>query len=239
MIACVINAVLVLLGSAVGLLFKSRIKESWSRAIMVALGLCVLLIGVSGAIKTQNVLCVILSMVIGTILGELLRIEDRLDALGDALKRRLMKGRESGRFTEGFMTASLMFCVGSMAIVGSMEAGISHNYSTILSKSVLDCVTAVTLAAAMGIGVAFSAAAVLVYQGLLTLLFIFIGDFLPGATVTEMSATGSLLIIALGLNMLGATGEKRIRAGNMLPAVFLPIALLPLMRWIGQLLRLL
>ncbi len=235
MIACVINAVLVLLGSAVGLLFKSKIKESWSKAIMVALGLCVLLIGVSGAIKTQSVICVILSMVIGTVLGELLRIEDRLDALGETLKRRLMKGRASGRFTEGFMTASLMFCVGSMAIVGSMEAGIQHNYATILSKSVLDCVTSVTLAAAMGIGVAVSAAAVLVYQGALTLLFIFVGDFLPAATVTEMSATGSLLIIALGLNMLGATGEKRIRAGNMLPAVFLPIGLLPLMNWLGGL----
>ncbi len=235
MIACVINAVLVLLGSAVGLLFKSKIKESWSKAIMVALGLCVLLIGVSGAIKTQSVICVILSMVIGTVLGELLRIEDRLDALGETLKRRLMKGRESGRFTEGFMTATLMFCVGSMAIVGSMEAGIQHNYATILSKSVLDCVTSVTLAAAMGIGVAVSAAAVLVYQGALTLLFIFVGDFLPAATVTEMSATGSLLIIALGLNMIGATGEKRIRAGNMLPAVFLPIGLLPLMNWLGGL----
>ena len=235
MIACVINAVLVLLGSAVGLLFKSKIKESWSKAIMVALGLCVLLIGVSGAIKTQSVLCVILSMVIGTVLGELLRIEDRLDALGEALKRRLMKGREAGRFTEGFMTAALMFCVGSMAIVGSMEAGIQHNYGTILSKSVLDCVTSVTLAAAMGIGVAVSAAAVLVYQGALTLLFIFVGDFLPAATVTEMSATGSLLIIALGLNMIGATGEKRIRAGNMLPAIFLPIGLLPLMQWLGGL----
>lgn len=235
MIACVINAVLVLLGSAVGLLFKSKIKESWSKAIMIALGLCVLLIGVSGAVKTQNVLCVILSMVIGTVLGELLHIEDGLDRLGEALKSRLMKGRESGRFTEGFMTAALMFCVGSMAVVGSMEAGINHDYSTILSKSVLDCVTSVTLAAAMGVGVAFSAVGVLVYQGLLTLLFIFIGDFLPAATVTEMSATGSLLIIALGLNMLGATGEKRIRVGNMLPAMFLPIGLLPLMNWLGGL----
>ena len=235
MIACVINAVLVLLGSAVGLLFKSKIKESWSKAIMIALGLCVLLIGVSGAVKTQNVLCVILSMVIGTVLGELLHIEDGLDRLGEALKSRLMKGRESGRFTEGFMTAALMFCVGSMAVVGSMEAGINHDYSTILSKSVLDCVTSVTLAAAMGVGVAFSAVGVLVYQGLLTLLFIFIGDFLPAATVAEMSATGSLLIIALGLNMLGATGEKRIRVGNMLPAMFLPIGLLPLMNWLGGL----
>ena len=235
MIACVINAALVLLGSAVGLLFKSKIKESWSKAIMLALGLCVLLIGVSGAIKTQNMLCVILSMVIGTVIGELLRIEDRLDALGETLKRHLMKGRESGRFTEGFMTATLMFCVGSMAIVGSMEAGIQHSYGTILSKSVLDCVTSVTLAAAMGIGVAVSAAAVLVYQGALTLLFIFVGDFLPAATVTEMSATGSLLIIALGLNMIGVTGDRRIRAGNMLPAVFLPIGLLPLVQWLGGL----
>ena len=234
MIAAVINAVLVIAGSIVGMIFKGKIKERYSNAIMVGLGLCVMMIGISGAIETENVLCVIISMVIGIILGELLRIEDRLDSLGEVLKTRLMKGRESGRFTEGFMTASLMFCVGSMAIVGSMEAGIQHNYSTILSKSVIDCVTAVTFAATMGIGVAFSGLAVLVYQGLLTLIFILVGNIIPPAMITEMSATGSLLIIGLSLNMIGVTGEKRIRVGNMLPAIFLPILIVPLLEWLGK-----
>lgn len=234
MIAAVINAALVIAGSIVGLIFKGKIKEKYSNALMTGLGLCVMMIGISGAIKTENVLCVIISMVIGIILGELLRIEDRLDSLGEVLKTRLMKGRESGRFTEGFMTASLMFCVGSMAIVGSMEAGIQHNYATILSKSVIDCVTAVTFAATMGIGVAFSGLAVLVYQGLLTLIFILVGNIMPPAMINEMSATGSLLIIGLSLNMIGVTGEKRIRVGNMLPAIFLPILIVPLLEWLGK-----
>ena len=132
------------------------------------------------------------------------------------------------------MSASLLFCVGSMAIVGSMEAGIQHDYSTILSKSVIDCVTAVTFAATMGIGVAFSSLAVLVYQGLLTIIFILVGNIMPEPMINEMSATGSLLIIGLSLNMIGVTGEKRIRVGNMLPAVFLPIVCLPLLDWIGK-----
>lgn len=235
MIAAVINAILVFVGSALGLLFKNRIKEKFSNAVMIGLGLCVMAIGISGAIKTQDMLCVIVSMVFGILLGELLRIEDRLDRLGDALKNKLFKGRETGRFTEGFMTASLMFCVGSMAIVGSMEAGIQHNYSTILSKSVIDCVTAITFAATMGIGVAFSGFAVLIYQGLLTLIFILVGNIIPPDMINEMSATGSLLIIGLSLNMIGVTGEKRIRVGNMLPAVFLPILFVPLFKWIGAL----
>lgn len=233
MIAAVINAILVLAGSVIGLLFKGKIKESYSKAIMTGLGLCVMLIGISGAIETQNVLCVIICMVFGIILGELLRIEDRLDSLGDVLKRKLMKGRESGRFTEGFMSASLLFCVGSMAIVGSMEAGIQHNYSTILSKSVIDCVTAVTFAATMGIGVAFSSLAVLVYQGLLTIIFILVGNIMPPDMINEMSATGSLLIIGLSLNMIGLTGKQPVRVGNMLPAVFLPILFVPLFNLLG------
>ena len=236
MIATVINAVLVLVGSLVGLLFKGKIKERYSKAITVGLGLCVMAIGITGAIGTEDTLCVIICMVVGIALGELLRIEDRLDNLGDLLRRKLMKGREAGRFTEGFMTATLVFCIGSMAIVGSMEAGINHDYSTIISKSVIDCVTAVTFAAAMGVGVAFSSLAVLLYQGLLTLLFILVGNIIPQAMITEMSATGSLLIIGLSLNMLGVTGEHRIRVGNMLPAIFLPILYIPAADWIGRLL---
>jgi len=235
LIASVINAVLVALGSAVGLLFKNRIRESASRHIVVGLGLCVLIIGVSSALKSQDTLCVIICMVLGILLGEGLRIEDRLDRLGEALKRRFA-GPGSSRFTEGFMTATLLFCVGSMAIVGSLEAGINGDYSIILSKSVIDCVTAVTFAAAMGVGVIFSAFGVLLYQGLITLLAIWAGPFLPETVILEMSGVGGLLIIGLSINMLGLMGEGRVRVGNMLPAVFLPILYVPVSGWIGGLL---
>jgi uncharacterized membrane protein YqgA involved in biofilm formation len=194
----------------------------------------VLLIGVSSALETQNILCVILCMAFGILLGEALRIEDRLDSLGEKLKARVSRGGESGRFTEGFMTATLLFCVGSMAIMGSMEAGIRGDYSIILSKSVIDCITAVTLSAAMGAGVFFSSVCVLLYQGLITLLAIWVGPFLPGPVVTEMSAVGGLLIVGLGLNMLGILGERRVRVGNMLPAIFLPILYIPLAGWLAD-----
>ncbi|MGI5937076.1 MAG: DUF554 domain-containing protein [Oscillospiraceae bacterium] len=232
MIASVINAILIFIGSALGMVFKSRIKEEYSKAIITGLGLCVLLIGISSAIGTNNMLCVIICMVFGIVIGEVLRIEDRLDNLGERLKQRLMKGRDGGRFNEGFMGATLIFCVGSMAVMGSMEAGLNHNYSIILSKSVIDCVTAVTLAAALGVGVLFSGFTVLIYQGLLTLLAMWVGPVLPDAAVTEMSAVGGLLIVALAVNMLGLAGDRKLRVGNMLPAVFLPIAYIPLENWI-------
>jgi uncharacterized membrane protein YqgA involved in biofilm formation len=227
MIATVINAVFVLAGSILGLLLKNKISEKYAKAITAGLGLCVAIIGICSAILTNNILCVIICMVLGVIIGELLKIEDRLDHLGAAIKSRVMRGRESGQFTEGFMTSTLLFCVGSMAITGSMEAGINHSYTILLSKSVIDCVTAVTFAAAMGIGVCFSSVSILIYQGLLTVLFILVGPFLPAAVTNEMSAVGGLLIVAIGINMLGL-GKNHLRCGNMLPAVFLPIAYIPL-----------
>lgn len=232
MLAAVINAILVILGSSLGLLLKNRIKERYSNAITCGLALCVALIGISSALKTQNTLCVVICTVVGIMLGELLRIEERLDSLGDTIKNKLFKGKDTGKFTEGFMTATLLFCVGSMAVVGSMEAGINHDYSTIVAKSVLDCVSAVSFAAAMGIGVMFSAVGVLLYQGLLTLVFILVGPVLPDYMVTEMTAVGGLLIMGLAINMLGLMGDKRLRVGNMLPAVFMPIVYLPISNFI-------
>ena len=236
MIAAVINAVLVLLGSIMGLIFKSRITEKHSSAIITGLGLCVSIIGIMSAVGSKNLLCVIISIVFGIIIGELLGIEDRLDNLGNAIKTKFMKGKDTGHFTEGFMSATLLFCVGSMAIMGSMEAGINNDYSIILSKSVIDGITAVTFAAAMGVGVCFSAFGVLLYQGLLTMIFIWVGPFLPEAIITEMSAVGGLLIMGLSINMLGLSGEKRVRVGNMLPAIFLPIVYIPVADWLAKLL---
>ena len=235
MIATVANAVLVLLGSLAGLFFGNRIQEKYAAAITMALGLCVGMIGLTSVIETEDTLCVILCMVIGTVVGELLRIEDRLDRLGETLKRRLTRGRENSRFTEGFMSATLLFCVGSMAVMGSMEAGIHHDYSILLSKSVIDCVTAATLAAALGVGVCFSAGSILLYQGALTLLFLWVGPFLPDDMLREMSAVGGLLILGISINMLGLVGERRVPVGNMLPAIFLPVVYLPLAAWLAEL----
>ena len=229
-----INVALVLLGSALGLLFKNRISARFAKAITSALGLCVLGIGVSSMIGTQNTLCVILCMVAGTLLGELLNIEKRMDGLGELLRRKLVRGGGNSRFVEGFVTASVLFCVGAMAINGSMEAGMLGKYDILVSKSVIDGVTSSTFAAAMGVGVAFSAVPLLIYEGGLTLIFALAGQGMDPAVVTEMSAVGGTIIVGIALNMLGLPKEK-IRVGNMLPAIFLPIAYIPAARAIGEL----
>ncbi|BDF69341.1 membrane protein [Oscillospiraceae bacterium] len=235
MIATVINVCLVLVGSLLGILFKNKISARFAEILTCALGLCVLGIGVSSMIGTRDTLCVILCMVAGTLLGEGLNIERRMDSLGEILRRRLMRGQGSSRFVEGFVTASVLFCVGAMAINGSMEAGISQKYDILISKGVIDGVTAITFAAAMGVGVAFSAVPLLLYQGGLTLIFAAVGQGMPQAVITEMSAVGGTIIVGIALNMLGLPKEK-IRVGNMLPAIFLPILYIPLAEKLGGLL---
>ena len=233
MLATVINVALVLLGSAVGLLFKNLISDKLISAITRALGLCVLSIGVSGMIGTNDMLCVIVCMVIGTMLGHVIDIEGRLERGGDLLRAKVSKGESGSRFTESFVNASLLFCVGAMAITGSIEAGLNHNYEIIVSKGVIDGVTSVSFAAAMGVGVVFAAIPVLIYQGAITLLAAWIGPLLPAAVINEMSAVGGILIVGISLNMLGLCKEK-IKVGNMLPAMFLPIAYIPLANWLSR-----
>ena len=162
MLATIINVVLVLVGSAVGLLFRGLISQRLMSILTHALGLCVLGIGISNMLSTQNTLCVIVCMVIGAILGNAIDIERRLEGAGDLIRSRLVKEAGSSRFTEGFVNAALLFCVGAMAITGSIEAGLNHNYSIIISKGVIDGVTAISFAATMGIGVAFSVLPLLV-----------------------------------------------------------------------------
>lgn len=230
-----INAALVLLGSLLGLLFKNRIGTRFTSILTHALGLCVLGIGITSAIATENTLCVIVCMVLGTILGEALGIEKRLDSVGEVLRKKLTKGGNDSRFTEGFVTASVLFCVGSMAIMGSMEAGIHGNYDILISKGVIDGVTSVTFASAMGVGVAFSIVPLIVYQGGLTILFSCVGPFLDPAAILEMSAVGGTIIMGIAINMLGL-GQGKIRVGNMLPAVFLPFLYLPMTQLLAGLL---
>ena len=234
MIATVINVVLIVLGSVLGLVFKNRISARFASGLTFALGLCVLGIGISSMIGTEDTLCVIVCMVIGTLIGEGINIEKRMDSLGEVLRRRLIKGEGNNRFVEGFVTASVLFCVGAMAINGSMEAGMNGNYDILVSKSVIDGVTSITFAAAMGVGVLFSALPILLYEGGLTIIFALVGRGMDPAVVNEMSAVGGTIIVGIGINMLGLPKEK-LRVGNMLPAIFLPLTYLPVARALGGL----
>ena len=234
MIAVFVNMATVLVGSFLGILFRNRLKESFQNALMKALALCTVVIGISSAVETQALLCVILSMVLGTVIGELLRIDDGIEHAGDAIKEKLFHGGGSSRFTEGFVSACILFCIGSMTIVGSLEAGINHNYSIIYAKSTMDFVSSMAFGAAMGFGVTCSALFVLVFQGALTLLSGLLAPVLSTAVVTEMSAVGGVILIGMAINILGL-GKERIKVSNMLPAIFLPIAYFPIANWLGGL----
>ena len=226
MLATFINAALILAGSAIGLLFRNRLSQRFAAVVTHALGLCVMGIGITSLVGTENTLCVIICMVVGTLLGEALRIEERLDGAGVLLRDKLIRGEGSSRFTEGFVTASILYCVGSMAVMGAMEAGINHDYSILISKGVIDGVTSISFAAAMGIGVAFSVVPLVLYQGALTLIFAAAGQGMDPAVITEMSAVGGTIILGIGINMLGLAPVK-LKVGNMLPAIFLPLLYIP------------
>ena len=235
MIAVFVNMATVLCGSLLGILLRKHLKASLQEALMKALALCTVVIGVSSAIGTQALLCVILCMVIGTALGEWLRIDDGIEHAGDFIKEKVFKGKVGeSRFTEGFVSACILFCIGSMTIVGSLEAGINRNYSIIYAKSTMDFVSSMAFGAAMGLGVTCSAVFILVFQGGLTLLSGLLAPVLSTAVVTEMSAVGGVILIGMAVNMLGL-GRERIKVSNMLPAIFLPILYFPIANWLSGL----
>lgn len=224
MIAAVVNALAVFVGSLIGILFKKGIGENLQKAIMKAMGLITLLIAFQSALKTQDTLCVIMCLVFGTIIGELLKIDNGINSVGDVLKNKLAKGGEqNSKFTEGFVTTSILFCVGSMTILGSLQAGVNHDYSIIFSKSVMDFVSSIVFGAAMGFGVTCTSIFVLVFQGGLTLAAGALSGVLTDAIVTEMTAVGGVILIGLGFNIL-ELGKTPIKVANMLPAIFLPAA---------------
>ena len=218
----VANAVGIVSGCVAGILLGKWVPEKMSHAITMGLALCVLYIGIDGVLAGEETLVAILSMVIGTITGELLRLDDRIHALGEMIGKRFAGGNGGGKIAEGFVTASLLFCVGAMAVVGSLESGLSGDHATLYAKTMLDTVSALLFAATLGIGVAFSAAAVFVYQGTITLLSSLIAPYLDMATINEMKCVGSIIIIGLSLNMLGLT---KMKVMNFVPAIFFPILL--------------
>lgn len=221
------NVVAILVGGGVGLLLGQRVNMRFQKTMTQGLALCILLIGLSGALDGTDTIGAILCMVLGAIIGEALDIERRLDGLGEWVQRR-MSGHGSN-VSQGFVTASLLFCVGAMAVVGSLDAGLSGKYETLFAKSILDGVSALLFATTLGVGVLFSAVPVLVYQGAIALLAGLMQPLLSDAVVALMSGTGGLLIAGLGLNMLGI---DKIKVGNLLPAIFLPIIYVPIVEWV-------
>lgn len=215
------NAVTIILGTLLGNSLKDRFSENIKNTVMHGLSLTVMLIGFSMAIKTENLLIVTLSMVIGGILGEVLKIEDGLNKFGAGLESKFSRG--DGNFTRAFVSASLIYCVGAMAVLGSIQSGLEGNHSILFVKSILDGVSAVVFSSSMGIGVAFAALPVFLYQGAITLAASYVKVFLTDAIITEMSATGGLLIFAIGINMLSL--NVTIKVGNLLPAIFVAVVL--------------
>ena len=220
MIGAIVNTLAAVVGGLLGSLLKKGIPERFADLVQKGLALCVLYIGIKGSLVGTNTLVTILSLVLGAILGELLNIDGGIERLGAWAQRKLSKG--GSRLGEGFVTASLLFCVGSMAVVGSLQSGLTGNHETIFTKSMLDFVSAIILASTLGLGVCLSGIFVLVYQGAIVLLARWAAPILSDYVVAEMSCAGSLLIVALGLNMLGIT---KLKVANLLPAMFLPIIL--------------
>ena len=214
-----VNVAAIAIGSVAGLLLQKGIEEKYQKIVLQALGLAVLVIGFQMAEKSLNILIVILSLAIGALIGEWLDLDGKLNQFGAQLGAKFSSG-DAGRFSEGFVTASLMYCVGAMAIVGALQDGLTGDSSTLYAKSLLDGVSSVVFSSTLGIGVLFSAASVFVYQGAITLMASVVSSWLSNEMIAEMTATGGVLIIAISINMLEIT---KIKIASLLPAILIAL----------------
>ena len=232
-IGTIVNVAAVIIGSLIGLITGRAIPEKLRDSLMKALGVAVMFIGIGstlaemltigegGRLGTQGIVLMIFSLVIGTVLGEIIDIEEKLERLGDRIKK-LKLFRNAGTFTEGFVTSTLLISVGAMAIVGSIRDGISGDPTMLYSKSILDFVSTMVFASTLGVGVVFSAFPMGIYQGAITVLAALLGEhFMPDSMVSDLSLVGSVLIFCIGINMFFG---KKVKVGNMLPALLVPIA---------------
>jgi uncharacterized membrane protein YqgA involved in biofilm formation len=217
MLGPVVNAVTILVCGLAGCFFVRNSPGRFEEIIKNGIGLFLLYIGIKGAMENQQVLLLVISIVIGAIIGEAVDIDKWMNRLGCWAEAKLRM--KNGAFAKGFVSASILFCTGSMAIVGSIQSGLQGNHETLFAKSVMDGTFSVIFGASMGISVAFSAIPVLIYQGLIAFLSMVIRDFLNPSVIREISAVGSLLLAAIGLNFLGVT---KIKVANLIPAVFIP-----------------
>jgi len=239
----IVNVIAVLAGAAIGMIIKGGLPQRFEKTILGAIGLATFFIGITGAlsgmlvideshsVSSQHTMLMIISLVVGAFFGELINIEKRLDTFGEWCKKRFkfIGGKvgstsagsiSNDTFVEGFVSSALLFCVGAMAIVGALEDGLSANATTLYAKSILDGVAAMIFSASLGVGVFFSVIPLAIYQGSITLMAKFIKPYLSDMVISQMSFVGSILIFAIGFNLIFG---KKIKVGNMLPAMFMPI----------------
>ena len=220
----IVNTITVICGSLIGMLLGNILPERLRDTVMKGLGLCTLYIGITGMFGSENALITIISVAVGAAIGELLDLDGHLNRFADGLERKFRKnGNGKTSIAEGFVTASLVFCVGAMTIVGALNDGLTGDHQMLFTKATLDFVSSMVFASSMGIGVLLAAAAVFVIQGSIACLASLVAPLLQsGNTIAEMTVVGSVLIVGLGLNILGLT---KLKVMNYVPAIFLPILL--------------
>lgn len=222
MLGAFVNFVSVILGALIGALFKKGMNKKISSAMTSAVAMVVLYIGIDGMLSGTNTLVLVFSVITGSLIGTLLDLDGKMNVLGEKVEERFAKGGD-GKVAEGFVSASLLFCVGAMAIVGPLQSGLSGNHETQYTKAILDFISAIVFASALGgLGVGLSAVSVLVLQGGITLVAQAVAPYLTDYTIGEMTCAGSVLILVLGLNLLGVT---KVKLMNFIPAIFVPVIL--------------
>lgn len=224
-IGTLVNAGAIIAGTVLGILLKGGIPDRIQNIINAAVGIAVMFIGITGVINNQgDSMLLVLSLVIGGIIGELCRLEDHMENLGEKIKKRFIKEGSAGSatFVEAFVNSTILFCVGAMAIVGSLNDGMLHDPSMLFTKAILDGITSIILAASLGIGVGFSAVPILIYQGILTVLASILSGFFTETLIRNMSYVGNVIIFCIGLNFLF---PKKVKTINFAPALFMPIIL--------------
>lgn len=226
-----VNFLAVIAGSGLGLLFKSGLKQRFHEILIQACGLATLFIGLGGAMtglmklsekgtfETTNTMLLVFSLVIGGLIGELLQLETHMENLGGKLKS-LLKANNDSQFVDGFVTATLVICVGAMAIVGSIRDGLTGDYTMLFAKAILDFIIVMVFASSMGIGVMLSAIPLLIYQGTITMSAVLISQYMDDTLISYLSCIGSVLIFGVGVNLIFG---KKLRVGNLLPAILIPV----------------
>ena len=239
----IVNFLTVFCCGMIGLLIKKGIPQRVADALQKALAICVIYIGVSGMLEKApdvengllsdelvKILIMVVSMAIGTLIGELINIDKWVNKLGTRLEQKFAKNGENGKFAEGFIYCSMLFCVGAMTINGAF-ADANGNPDILIAKSVIDGIVCLSVASTLGVGCVASAFFVLIYQGILTFLGLFLINYLPSESLTYMSVTGSLIVILIGTNILGAT---KVKTANMTPALFLPALIYPIFELVSR-----
>ena len=225
----IINVIAIVIGTMIGLFLKRGMSEKMSSHIMQGLALITFIIGLKGALVDQDMILLIVSISLGGYLGEMMQLEENIRKFAEWVQDKLSKEGAQNQLAEGFVSAVLIFCVGAMAVMGSLEAGLRNNHGILITKALIDGFASIILTTTKGAGVMLSALAILLYEGGIMVLAQFVAPYLSESIVYAMSAVGSLLLVALGLNLLELT---KIKVMNFLPAMFLPIVLIPLFSFI-------